>query len=472
MALAVFGAQAVLIYSMFLVPQNFLKLHAHYFYFLHYALFLPFLFRSRDRCAFLFSPSFLIITYVCFSFTVGGFAFSHAYVLSRQDLVDFWRWSHFNTTTAYFMSCNVCAMFAYFLARRGQSGGNRHHEPSSLQPYIPQLAAGGILLVVFSVVGLGLSAFGGSGNFSIVPREFGFLVIAVVLTKTRWRYRFLAYVGLLLLFAAAQYSNRRVVLLLGLSVVFIEAAHLQDLRLSFRRVLTCVVVIALAALLQVTMTIARGMDGFKGSYWQTFSRIGNFVGLENAATYSLKQTEGPSTFFHSCNGVNYVFDDPSLLTYGSTLAKVLFIPVPRMIMPSKPASMVDIYTTRWNPAWRRAGCSTGIDVYAEYFWNFHVFGVFFAAIIPYFLNRAFFFYLSRLRAGNVWPFIYVAVGYDVLLMYARGHGLHSLVIEVALAFGVQVVLFNLLVAMLAGTRWPHVSHGRLACRQRYSVNHA
>ena len=132
------------------------------------------------------------------------------------------------------------------------------------------------------------------------------------------------YVGLLLLFAAAEYGNRRVVLLLGFSVLFMEAAHLQDLRLSFRRVLTCLVVLALAVVLQMTMTIARGVDGFKGSYWQTFTRIDSFVGLDNVITYSLKQTEGPTTFFHSYNGLNYVLNDPSLLCYGSTLAKVSF----------------------------------------------------------------------------------------------------------------------------------------------------
>ena len=118
---------------------------------------------------------------------------------------------------------------------------------------------------------------------------------------------------------------------------------------------------------------------------------------------------------------------------GARSRRSLFIAVPRSIWPNKPKSMVDIYTSRWNPAWRRTGCSTGINVYAEYFWNFHVFGVLCVMLIFYLLNRVFFFYLSMLRTGNVWPFIYLGVGYSSLLMYARGHGLDGLAVHVIVA---------------------------------------
>ncbi len=466
-ALAVFGAQAALIYSVLLVPQDFLKAHTHIVYLAHYLLLLPVFFNARDRAAFLFSPSFLIVSYVCLSFVIGGFAFANGYVLSPKDLVDFGRWDRYNFATFYFMMCNICAVFAFFLAKRGRPAGDPHPVRSSLRPYIPQLIIGGILLSVFSVVSVGLSVFGGSGNFSTIPRMFGFLVISITLARARWRYRFLAYVGLLLLFAAANYENRRVVLVLVVSLAFIEAAHLQEgLRLSLRRVLGCLAVLALVVVLQMTMTIARGIDGFKGSYWQTFASIDKFVGLENVMTYSLKQTEGPTTFFHSNNAIHYVLKDRSLLCYGSTLAKVIFIAVPRSIWPNKPKSMVDIYTTHWNPAWRRTGCSTGINVYAEYFWNFHVFGVLCVTLIFYLLNRVFFFYLSMLRTGNVWPYIYLAVGYSSLLMYARGHGLYSLAIDVSLAFGVQVVLFNSCVSMLTGTRCPRISYEGLSYQEQ------
>jgi hypothetical protein len=455
-ALTVFGAQAALIYGVLLVPQDFLKAHTHVVYLAHYLLFLPFFFNARDRAAFLFSPSFLIVSYICLSFVIGGFAFANGYVLSPKDLADFRRWEHYNFATFYFMVCNLCAVFAYFLAKGGRSASPPPQVQSSLHAYIPQLIAGGILLGVFSAVSVGLSFLGGSGDFSIVPRTFGFLVISLVLAKTRWRFRLVAYVGLLLLFAAAEYDNRRAVLLLGLSVIFMEAAHLQDLRLSFRRVLTCMAVLALAIVLQMTMTIARGVDGFKGSYWQTFASIDRFVGLENVIAYSLKQTEGPTTFFHSYNGLNYVLDDPALLCYGSTLAKVLFIAVPRPVWPDKPKSMVDRYTSRWKPAFRNRGGSTGINVYAEYFWNFHVLGILCVAPIFYCLNRVFFFYLSRLRARDVWSFIYLGVGYNSLLMYARGQGLDGLAVHVVVALCVQWMLFNPLLAIIRLDRYKQV----------------
>ncbi len=460
-ALAVFGAQAALIYSVLLVPQGFLKAHTHYVYLTHYLLFLPFVFNARDRAAFLFSPSFLIVSYVCLSFVIGGFAFANGYVLSLKDLVDFGRWERYNFATFYFMTCNMCAVSAFFLAKGGSSVSRPHHVRSSLQPYASQLIIGGILLSVFSVVSVGLSIFGGSGNFSTIPQMFGFLVISIALVKAGWRHRFLVYIGLLLLFAAANYQNRRIVLVLVVSLAFIEAAHLQDLRLSFRRVLGCLTVLALVAVLQMTMTIARGIDGFKGSYWQTFGRIGSFVGLENVIAYSLKQTEGPTTFFHSNNAIHYIREDRSLLCYGSTLAKALFIVVPRSVWPDKPKSMVDLYTTHWNPAWRRQGGSTGINVYAEYFWNFHVFGLLCTMLIFYLLNRVFLFFLSMLRTDYVWPFVYLSVGYGSLLMYARGHGLYSLVIEVSLAFGVQVVLFNSFISVTTGMKCARASYNGL-----------
>ncbi len=467
---AIMAAQVTLIFVVLLVPQDFLKLHSHYVYLIHYLLFLPFFFTARDRCAFLFSPSFLIISYVCASFIIGGFAFSHGFVLARRDIMDFCRWSHFSGPTAYFMICNLCAALAYFLARTRSAGSHSNRTGGSLRSYAPQLIAGGILFGAFSFVRIGLGFLGGNGNFAVYPRLFGALVICIALAKSRWRYRIVIYAGLLLLFAATQYSNRRVILLLGLSVIFLEAAHLQDLRLSLRRVLTCVVILVLAMVLQVTMTIARGTAGFKGSYWQTFASIEKFVGLDNVIAYSLKQTEGPTTFFHSNNALNYVLDDPSLLCYGSTLAKVLFIVVPRSVWANKPKSMVDIYTTRWDPAWRQMGCSTGINVYAEYFWNFHVFGVLCTILIFYLLNRAFFFYLSALRTGNIWSFVFLAAGYSSVLMYARGHGLYNLAMEVGLAFGVQVILFNSLVSVLTGTKCPRIPCEGLSLQEPCQTN--
>jgi hypothetical protein len=455
--LVVFGTQAMLIYGVLLVPQDVLKSHLHIVYLLHYCLLWPLFFVARDRAAFLFSPSFLIVSYFCFSFTLGGFAFSRGYVMFPDQLRQFYRSNHCAFATAYFMVCNLCVVFAYFLAKRRWPGQRPCPTQGSLRSHAHQLLIGGIMLAVFSTVSVGLPFMGGSGNFAILPQIFGFLVIAIVLAKARWRYRFLVYLIVLLQLAAANYGNRRFVLVLVVSLTFIEAAYLQDLHLSFRRALVGVAILLAAVILQVTMTIARGVDRFDGSYWQTFRRMDIFITIDNSATFALKQTEGPTTFWHSYNAIGYVLEDHSLLCYGSTLAKTLFVVVPRSIWPNKPNSMVDIYTTRWNPAWRRMGCSTGINVYAEYFWNFHVLGVFCAVIIFYLLNRVFFFYLSLLRAGDVWPYIYLGVGYSSLLMYGRGHGLYSLATEVGIALIVQTAIFNPFVAVL-----------RLECRKKES----
>jgi hypothetical protein len=444
----ILAAQIMLICTALLVPQDFLKQHSHHFYLIHYLLFLPFFFTSRDRCALLFSPSFLIISYVSVSFVIGGFAFAHGYVLWPQDLVDFHRWNHFNAATAYFMTCNLCAAAAYSWARRRWQGTFFCRTGGSLRAYTPELIVGGMLFVTFSLVRLRLDFWGGGGSFSIGPRIFGAIVICMVLAKARSRHRFLIYLGLLLLFAASQYNNRRNILLLGLSVIFMEVAHLQHLRLSWRRVVTCLVVVTLALVLQLTMTIARGVQGFKGSYWQTFGRIENFIKLSNVTTLSLKQTEGPTIFFHSNNALNYVLDDPSLLTYGSTLARPLFLLIPRSIWPDKPKSMTKIYIFHWNPEWANMGISTGINLYAEYFWNLYVLGLLCVAPILYFFNRCFFFYLDRVRAGTVWPFIYLGVGYNFVLIYARGQGLDLFAAHTILGLVVQLLVFNPLTAIL------------------------
>jgi len=467
MALVILGAQTLLIHAVFFSPSGFLKAHAHVFYLMHYSLFLPLFFTSRDRCAFLFSPSFLIVSYFCLSFTIGGYAFSQGYVLLPDQLRTFHRWDHFRFAMTYFMACNLCAVLAYLLARRGQTRRPVYRVGDSLCRYTPQLVIGGVLLTVFSLVNIELGFLGGSGDFSIGPRTFGFLVIAIVLVKTRWRYRFPAYIGLLSLFAATEYLNRRIALLLGLSVIFMEVAHLQHLRVSLRRVLICAVILTLAAVLLMTMTVARGLDGFEGSYWQTFRHLDSFAKLDNAAAYSLKTTEGPTMFFHAHNAIHYILEDSSLLCHGSTLAKVFFIPIPRSIWPNKPQSMVHIYTSRWNPAFRSRGGSTGINAYAEYFWNFHVLGILCVVPIFYCLNRVFFFYLSRLRVGNVWPFIYLGVGQNSLLMYGRGHGLYNLANDVVIAFAVQVVLFYPLVSLLRATKHRGVPSRTLSLQEQH-----
>jgi hypothetical protein len=462
MAHALLAGQVLLICAVLLVPQNFLKLHSHHFYLVHYLLFWPFFFTSRDRCAFLFSPSFLIISYVCISFVIGGFAFAHGYVLMPKDLADFHRWNHFNTATAFFMSCNLCAALAYFLARRGRGGASLYRAGGSLRAYAPQLVVGSILLSAFSFLSVGASFLGGSGSFSIYPRTFGALVVGIVLVKAKGRYRFLVYLGILLLSAAAQFMDRRVVILLAVSFVFLEASHLRELRPSLRSVVFCCLVLAALVTLQVTMTVARGMLGFKGSYWQTFSKVDAFVKVNDAISYALKQTEGPTTFFHSNNAVHFILKDNTLLCQGSTLAKFLFIAVPRSSWPNKPENASILYTGLWSSWWRARGCCTGINLYAEYFWNFHVLGVICALPILYCFNRIFFFILSALRADRVWPFLYIVVGYNSLLLYARGHGLEGLAIPVIIAFAIQQAFFRPLVSILAAPGRFYVGEGGTA----------
>ena len=442
------AAQVLLICLVLSVPQDFLKAHVHLFYLAHYCLFLPFFFMARDRCAFLFSPSFLIISYISISFIIGGFAFANGYVLFPAQHRAFLRWEHVGSATGYFMVCNLCAALAYYLARCGRTDQPILRMGGSLRKYAPQLVVGGVLLGVFSVVSIGLTFLGGSGDFSIVPRTFGFLAVTLVLVKSRWRFRFVAYMGMLLLFAASEFGNRRVVLLLGLSLLFMEAAHLVSLRLSFRRILTCVAVVVLAVVLQMSMTVARGLSGFEGSYWHTFSQLDRFVRLENATAYSLKTTEGPSTFFHSNNAFHYVVADPALLSYGSTLAKVFFVPIPRSIWPNKPNSMGYLYTRYWNREFFNRGGCAGVNLYAEFFWNFQALGLLCVLPLMFLLNRVFFFYLRRIREDDAWRFLYIGVGYNALLMYARGHGLDGIAVQVVFGVIVQWLLFEPLVVLL------------------------
>jgi hypothetical protein len=441
-AFVVVPAQVILLGIILLVPQDYLKGHAHFFYLAHYCLFLPFFFMARDRCAFLFSPSFLVISHVSISFVIGGYAFAKGYILFEKDLHDFQQWEHFRLGTAYFMSCNLGALLAYSLARPGRARRSACDADKSLARYTGQLVVGALLVAVFSIVPVELSFLSGSGNFAIILQVFGALAISIALAKARWPYRFLVYLGLLLFFAAAQYGDRRIVILLGLSLVFIEAAHLKDLRLSFRRVAVCLIILASVVMLQVTMTIARGLGGFKGSYWRTFQHIEDFTGLHNLATFSLKQTEGPTLLLHSYNGLEYVLEDDSLLRYGSTLARPVVTVVPRAIWPNKPRSFCLQYTKRWSPTLYKHGRSVAINAYAEYFWNLHLLGVLCVVPIFYLLNRVFFFYLHKLRGDEIWSFVYLGVGYFSVLMYARGQGLENPIISLVIAFGVQWLFFN------------------------------
>ncbi len=441
------GAQAVLICGVLVLPQDFIKAHAHIVYLLHYSLFLPFLFASRDRCAFLFCPSFLVVSYICISFIIGGFAFSKGYVLLPEDLIDYHQWDHFAFATAYVMLCNMFALAAYFVSHRKWPAQQVRHVGGSLRRYKPQLMAGFIVLSVAVALKVSLAALGGRTDLAAAVRSFGMLAIAITMVKARFRYRFFVYIAFLLLLAAAEYMNRRYVVMLVVSLLFIEAAHLRDVRFSLKPVLLCVVVLVAAAFLQVTMTIARGVDGFKGSYWQTFSRMGSFTGLDNVFSFSLAQTEGPSLFFHGNNAIHYILWDESRLSYGGTLSKVFLVGVPRSVWPEKPESLSLAYMAIWKPTLRKRGCSAAVMLYSEYFWNLHVFGVLCVFPVFYFLNHVFFFWLTRLRAGNLWPFVYLGVGYSAFLTYARGQGFETMAIQVALAFAVQLVLFNPLIRL-------------------------
>jgi len=389
-----------------------------------------------------FRPSSIMIFYCAVFFFMGSFAFKNELILwEAGGQFAFYLLDGLGPITAYFLSAiGVSLCVHLFVTRRGRT---RRGEPTGADaPAIkpPRGRVGGLWLswIIVSVTPfVAIPLPGGSGSFSATFFAFAAIHIAYA-AKLRGRPSRIGIYGLLaLILAAFFYDDRRLLFYFGLIVCFIEVFDKIPFRVRPRNVLFFAAVAAALVTTNIAMSIQRGVGDFGAETMaESFTYVDDYLASDWAQTMLFHNFEGPPAFFHSYNAAHYILETGDY-RYGSTMVKILFLPLPRDSFPNKPRSMVDEYTDIHYPAFRARGGSFVPNFYAEAMWNFGpVGGLVFLFFFFGIADSLYCHWIGRLRRQASIDNVFFLASFTFLLFFYRGSGLDL--------YGLFVIIFYFL----------------------------
>ena len=405
-------------------------------------------FLVKDRWLFLLSPSFLTATFLSMNSTVGALAFGADVVYHDIDYFYYLDWLHLHWTVAFFLLSVVVVVAPFFLVQRSNfplsfgDAKDRSVKAVPISEFVLVAAFSALVFLFFSLVDVNASALGVDGSLGLFPKTLAAIALVVALSRTKMKGRFLFYFGILLLFATFSSSSKRQAIFLALPILLVECQNWAQPRIQLKWLISGVLASAFISLLIVMMSIYRGYGQYEPeSFLDSRHYVVDYLKSPAAYEYLLNNFEINYTFYHSHQALEYYFDDPDILLYGVTFAKVLFIPIPRSVLPSKPEGIIHHYTFRHNPAHRERGGSWVSTLLAEFFWNFGYLG--FVALFAFFalVSSLYLKFVRSLRSGLTYKHVFGLFAFQQVMVLIRGSGFDLFVVQLLLGGFFYFVLF-------------------------------
>jgi hypothetical protein len=400
---------------------------------------------------FFFSPSFLTSFYVLFSFALGSFSLSRGILINKSQSYHFLKFQHLKTATLIYVISFVIIILCleldkrdYFRIKKKEAQEKDKSFRTTRQLNVKRILFFSLLLLFFTFVDFDLSALGGVGSFSTIPRTIGVIGIVTELAWSKNRFRLFFYVFIIAAFAATNFNSKREVVFLVIPILFLESqfGNVFFFKKFLKKSALLVIIGLIGSYLIILMSIARGYGSYKiNSFSDTQKHFADFVSKDTFIDFFVSVTEAPTTYYNSTNAIEMVINNNALITSGSTIYKVLFIFVPRSIYPSKPSSMITIYTKLENPSFYAIGGSLPINLVSESFWNF------------YYLWFIFIFIFFKI-ANNVYKKLFMSTflnrhslvllfAYTYFITYVRGSGLDMYLVYIVIAYIFQRIFTSM-----------------------------
>lgn len=429
------------LFSLSIIPlimtMEMLKQYSYILFIAQLLMFYSMTYRLKNVMHFL-TPIMLVIGYINVSFGIAGFTYPNGLVLETGDLMGFFDWQHYNLIVFYILTTsNILYIVDYSLKDRYVAIFEKEKIQISNKKLRDYSFIACTFFLLFSFIPLNVEFLGGSGNVAVIPQTLSVLVIIYIVAFVRLKSRYLIYIAALLFFTNFSYENKREAVFLMLAIALIEVIVNQT-KPKIKHLFLMIPVVIFALFLILTMSIMRGYGGYIGVYdvvsiFDAISYIFDYISDENFWLYFFNNLEVNATFFHSINGIEYVLNDNSLLAYGSTIFKVLFIFIPSFVVDFKPDSIIHLYTTTHDPVYRSIGGSWPINIYSEFFWNFHLAGMFLIGVFFYFINVFFIKVFTFIRTGKALYYSWVIYAYMELITLARGSGFDMYMVSICFA---------------------------------------
>lgn len=377
------------------------------------------LFSLRRRLSTFLSPNSLVFFYVSLSLFLGSIAFKMDAVLVANNLLDY-STHQFSDIALFFVLFGLsflplveilhkekrpsCAPTVFF---------NGTHLFTVLLVSLPALS-----------VGLDLSAIGGSGGLNTYILSLLSVSCVVYLQRFSFLVRYLGYFFIILSLVVLFSHDKRIAIFLIFPIALLEA-HRGTLTVSMRGALISVVGVTTVLYLILVMSINRSYGGFvqDEGVLEASKYVLAYVKVEYFLAALFQNIEVSYFYFHYMNAAEFILSGREKISLGSTLVKPLFLPFPRDLIPWKPDSMIDLYTTAHDPGFRLRGGSWPPNFAAEYLWNFHLLGIVIFPIFGFISARFYRAINAVLARPRPYMLVFMMFVYMNIITYARGSGL-------------------------------------------------
>lgn len=355
---------------------------------------------AQNKAAHLASPSILALTYLTLSYAAGSFTMQQGLGLGSAAYTINHMWQKILQNAGSIsltllsglaiLTCVACSEAANRSRALSQHLRSTHQIPATRHSArAATLFIAFLLLFVFTALPLDLSFAGGFGDFSYPVRLTSCISIFIAArhlpTSLRLSTNAIAIAAMMI----QSYDSKREGLFVLIAAAAIEfATHRTQLRGSTRQFVAtgfaCLTIVVFIA----WSSIMRGYGQYHPksaveglSYVPTYLREPFFWDAA-ANNFETNAVFGNTAYCHVLISQGRIETQ-----LGATLIKIAFIPIPRDILPQKPRSMIDLYTSVVAPQFRQARGSLPVTFPVELYANFHLPGLILLFPLFIFLDR-------------------------------------------------------------------------------------
>jgi hypothetical protein len=372
------------------------------------------------------SPSVLTLIYLNLSFGFGHWAVVNNISYERIYNDEYKTFNNPQFITIYLLLCSLIVTFSLIPFLKKIPNLNYSLLMSKKQVNYLDVFVILISVLLLSLIEIDLGLLGGVGNFNYSFQLALTIILTIKLIPVSRVLRFIYYLILIILFLISNYNSKREVLFVIILFLFFELTRSAfKIKINFKTVIFGTLFGLLFFGFIIVSSIARGYGNFNvENPLDAIEYIDDYVDADYFQSVVVGNLEVLTVYGNTANAINYIYEGELEQGYGSTFAKVLFIPVPRSIFPDKPQSMIDIYTTKFKPSFREKSGSLPVTIYGEVFYNFNLLGLFLLYILFYFFNKIYSLILNLLSSRNLNIKLYVSLFlYVTLIQFVRGSGL-------------------------------------------------
>jgi len=366
--IAILVVNLLLVGAAILVPNDWLK-HDAYWLFLGQALTLvPYLVRRANAARHLFLPSLFSLAYFLVNQVLGSYLVPRYYGWNKEYGAVALGIDHYNAIIPYLLMANV-GLFMLGTATlralaRVRSGPGREL-PREPQRRFLRAAAEATCIVVFAAVS-GANLLGG---FSL---QLALMITHLLLVVRRpLVHRGVVYTLYLAAMLALSYQSKRQIVIVLFLILFLEARRSGALlRLRPRLILQGGAAVLLFAGLVLTASVLRGYGGFEiTSPLQALRAVPQYVGSEIFVDGVVDNLELNYGYGSAITPIDLTLRGVLPYQYGTSLWKLVFLPIPRSLFPDKPESALQIYTREFDPGMWAEGGSLPVAFQSDMFMN-------------------------------------------------------------------------------------------------------